>query len=83
MRRILIPLAASVLLAASAATPALAQTPAAPQAVGDVQLVVIADHGDLLNHTIRHADRTWQRFGDVASVLGPRTVAYLTLAGEG
>jgi len=60
MRRILIPLAASVLLAASAVQPALAQTPAAPQAVGDVQLITVPQLWDNMYSTVRHADGSWQ-----------------------
>lgn len=49
---------------------------AAPAAQGDTQLVTVDQHGDL-QHTIRHADGSWQRMGTIP---GYSQVNYVTSA---
>ncbi|MFI9386143.1 hypothetical protein [Kutzneria sp. NPDC052558] len=69
-RALLVPLAVSTLLTAGAVAPAQA----APQALGDVHL--ITSHAQTLDHTIRHADGTWQPWGTLTiKSVGPQPVA--------
>jgi hypothetical protein len=43
-------------------------------------LHVILTNGDFMFHTIRHADGTWRRFGDVNDVADPTDSGLITIA---
>lgn len=52
---------------------------------GELQVVITNDsftNGDFMFHTIRHADGTWQRFGDVNDAAGPTNSGLVTIASQ-
>ncbi|QUQ69044.1 hypothetical protein [Kutzneria sp. CA-103260] len=58
---------------------------AAAEVAGELQLVITngnPDGGDHMFHTIRHADGTWQRFGDVGQVAGETNAGLITVASQ-
>jgi hypothetical protein len=49
---------------------------------GELQLVVTAYRAPAMSHTIRHADGTWQKFGNVGAVAGETNSGLITVASE-
>ena len=75
--RTLIPLA----LAATAALTAMPSAQAAPAATSELQLVGVGVQVGMA-HAIRHADGTWQKFGDVGAAAGRTDSGLITAASE-
>lgn len=56
---------------------------AAAEVNGELQVVITNDsftNGDFMFHTVRHADGTWQHFGNVNDVAGPTDSGLITIA---